>query len=93
MNGFHSPHPSSHSSHSSSQSPILKPMSLNEKHTLGICAMKKKIHSAHMQQILENLKKYGEFSFIEFTENLIFNTEIKNWPIYFFLIIMPLSFS
>ena len=43
------------------------------KHTLGICAMKKKIHSPHMQQILEFISSFNDFELIEFTEELIFN--------------------
>ena len=51
------------------------------KHTLGICAMKKKIHSPHMQQILENINSFNDFELIEFTEELIFNEEVEKWPI------------
>ena len=51
------------------------------KHTLGICAMKKKIHSPHMQQILEFISSFNDFELIEFTEELIFNEEVENWPI------------
>ena len=52
-----------------------------KKHTLGICAMKKKIHSPHMQQILEFIKNFNDFDLIEFTEDLIFNEEVENWPV------------
>ena len=51
------------------------------KHTLGICAMKKKIHSPHMQQILEFIDNFKDFELIEFTEELIFNEEVEKWPI------------
>ena len=51
------------------------------KHTLGICAMKKKIHSPHMQQILEFINNFNDFELIEFTEDIIFNKEVENWPI------------
>ena len=51
------------------------------KHTLGICAMKKKIHSPHMQQILEFIDSFKDFELIEFTEELIFNEEVEKWPI------------
>ena len=51
------------------------------KHTLGICAMSKKIHSPHMQQILEFIQNFNDFELIEFTEDLIFNEEVEKWPI------------
>ena len=51
------------------------------KHTLGICAMKKKIHSPHMQQILEFISNFNDFELIEFTEEIIFNEEVEKWPI------------
>ncbi len=51
------------------------------KHTLGICAMKKKIHSPHMQQILDYIKNFNDFELIEFTEEMIFNEEVEKWPI------------
>ena len=51
------------------------------KHTLGICAMKKKIHSPHMQQILEFISSFNDFELIEFTEELIFNEEVEKWPV------------
>ena len=50
------------------------------KHTLGICAMKKKIHSPHMQQILEFISNFNDFELIEFTEDIIFNEEVEKWP-------------
>ena len=53
----------------------------SKKHTLGICAMRKKIHSPHMQQILEFIKEFNEFKLIEFEEEMIFNVEIEKWPI------------
>ena len=52
-----------------------------KKHTLGICAMKKKIHSPHMKQILEFIDSFNDFELIEFTEELIFNEEVEKWPI------------
>ena len=50
-------------------------------HTLGICAMSKKVKTKHMQKIIKNLKKFDEFKLINFSEDLIFNKEIENWPI------------
>ena len=52
-----------------------------KKHSLGICAMKKKIHSPHMQQILDFIKEFNDFDLIEFKEEMIFNTEVEEWPI------------
>ena len=52
-----------------------------KKHSLGICAMKKKIHSPHMQQILDFIKEFNDFDLIEFKEEMIFNEDVENWPI------------
>ena len=52
-----------------------------KKHTLGICAMKKKIHSPHMQQILDFIREFNDFDLIEFKEEMIFNKEVEEWPI------------
>ena len=54
---------------------------INRVHTLGICAMPKKVNTKHMQKILKNLKKFEEFKLVYFNENLIFEEEIENWPI------------
>ena len=57
-------------------------MALNQpKITLGICAMEKKVKSKHMQQILENLKSFGEFELVDYPESLIFNESIEKWPV------------
>jgi len=53
----------------------------NRIHSLGICAMDKKINSKHMQKILKNIKKFGEFKLVYFSEDLIFDEEIEKWPI------------
>ena len=53
----------------------------NRVHTLGICAMSKKVNSKHMQKILKNIKKFDEFKLVYFSEDLIFGEEIENWPI------------
>ena len=50
------------------------------KHILGICAMKKKIHSPQMQHILEFISNFNDFELIEFTEDIIFNEEVEKWP-------------
>ena len=52
-----------------------------KKHSLGICAMKKKIHSPHMQQILDFIKEFNDFDLIEFKEEMIFNIDVEEWPI------------
>ena len=52
-----------------------------KRHSLGICAMKKKIHSPHMQQILNFIKEFNDFDLIEFQEEMILNEKIENWPI------------
>ena len=54
---------------------------INRVHTLGICAMPKKVNSKHMQKILKNIKKFEEFELVYFTEEIIFCEEIENWPI------------
>ena len=58
---------------------IMKTM--NRVHTLGICAMSKKVNTKHMQKILKNIKKFEEFKLINFTEDLIFEEDIEKWPI------------
>ena len=58
-----------------------------EKIKLGICAMEKKVKSTHMQNILNGLKQFEEMIIITFTEEIIFNKEIENWPIVDALII------
>ncbi len=54
---------------------------------LGICAMAKKIESTHMQNILKGIIKYNLIEIVIFTEDIIFNKEIENWPIVDALII------
>ena len=54
---------------------------MNRVHTLGICAMSKKVNTKHMQKILKNIKKFEEFKLINFTEDLIFEKDIEKWPI------------
>ena len=54
---------------------------------LGICAMSKKIKSSHMQNILNGIKQYNLIDILIFTEDIIFNKEIENWPIVDALII------
>ena len=67
------PHSSSISSNSSTKS--AKPI------RLGICAMEKKVNSKHMQNILNGLKQFEEFDIIIFSEDIIFNKDINEWPI------------
>ena len=54
---------------------------INRVHTLGICAMSKKVNSKHMQKILKNIIKFEEFKLVYFKEDLIFCQEVENWPI------------
>ena len=49
--------------------------------------MEKKVKSTHMQNILNGLKQFEEMIIITFTEEIIFNEEIENWPIVDALII------
>ena len=49
--------------------------------------MAKKVNSKHMKNILDNFKQFEEFKIIIFTEDIIFKTEIENWPIVDSLII------
>ena len=51
------------------------------KHTLGICAMAKKVKAPHMSQIMQNIEKFPEFTLVVFEEDLIFNEEVEKWPI------------
>ena len=53
----------------------------NRVHSLGICAMNKKVNSKHMQKILKNIKKFDEFQLVYFSEDLIFDEEIEKWPV------------
>ena len=52
-----------------------------KKHTLGICAMAKKVKAPHMTQIMQNIEKFPEFTLVIFEESLIFNEEVEKWPI------------
>ena len=54
---------------------------------LGICAMPRKINNPHMKNILENLQRFEELKIIIFTEEILFKTEIEEWPIVDALII------
>jgi inositol hexakisphosphate/diphosphoinositol-pentakisphosphate kinase len=49
--------------------------------------MAKKIESTHMQNILKGIIKYNLIEIVIFTEDIIFNKEIENWPIVDALII------
>ena len=54
---------------------------------LGICAMPRKVNNPHMKNILENFQRFEEFKIIIFTEEIIFKTEIEDWPLVDALII------
>eukprot|EP00929_Paragymnodinium_shiwhaense_P112030 TRINITY_DN80281_c0_g1_i1.p1 TRINITY_DN80281_c0_g1~~TRINITY_DN80281_c0_g1_i1.p1 ORF type:complete len:1126 (+),score=268.93 TRINITY_DN80281_c0_g1_i1:143-3520(+) len=47
---------------------------------LGICAMEKKTQSKPMQTILEHLAKTGDFEITHFSEDMILNKPIEEWP-------------
>ena len=59
----------------------------SKKIRLGVCAMRKKIDSKHMQNILDEIKKFDEFEIIIFVEEKILNEDVENWPIVDALII------
>ena len=48
---------------------------------LGICAMEKKVNSNHMQNILNGLKQFEELEIVIFSEEIIFNEDIQDWPV------------
>ena len=48
--------------------------------TLGICAMAKKIKAKPMQAIKRHLEFYNEFRIFIFEQEMIFNTPIEEWP-------------
>lgn len=58
-----------------------------ERISLGICAMEKKVNSKHMQSILQEIFKFKEFEIIYFTNNIIFDKKIEEWPVVQVLII------
>ena len=49
--------------------------------------MGKKINSTHMKNILDNFSQFEEFKIIIFSEEIIFKTQIEDWPIVDALII------
>lgn len=68
----------------------------NGKYTLGICAMESKVESSPMKSILSRIIITGEFTILVFTENMILNEDISNWPkvdclISFYSVGFPLS--
>ena len=50
-------------------------------HSIGICAMDKKVKSKHMEKILSNLKSFDEFEIIIIPEEIFTKEDIENWPI------------
>lgn len=52
----------------------------NGKYTLGVCAMENKVDSSPMKSILSRIIITGEFTIIVFTESMILNEDISNWP-------------
>lgn len=53
---------------------------VEKKIRVGICAMEKKVTSKHMQDILKGLQAFDEFDIIVFSEDIIFNMDIEEWP-------------
>ena len=49
--------------------------------------MPRKVNNPHMRNILDNFQHFEEFKIIIFTEEIIFKTEIEDWPIVDALII------
>ena len=43
--------------------------------------MEKKVNSNHMQNILNGLKQFEELEIVVFSEEIIFNEDIQDWPI------------
>ena len=50
-------------------------------HSIGICAMDKKVKSKHMEKILSNLKSFDEFNIIIIPEEIFTKEDIEKWPI------------
>ena len=53
----------------------------NKIHSIGICAMDKKVKSKHMEKILSKLKNFDEFEIIIIPETIFFKEDIEKWPI------------
>lgn len=51
-----------------------------EKITIGVCAMAKKVNSKPMEAILSRLKAYDHFDIIVFSQEVILNEPITEWP-------------
>jgi len=49
--------------------------------SVGVCAMNKKAQSKPMREILERLKRTGEFEIINFGDETILNKPVEEWPV------------
>lgn len=52
----------------------------NGNFSLGICAMTCKVESRPMQSILKRLQKAYDFQIVQFSEQMILETDITEWP-------------
>ncbi|GAB4823839.1 hypothetical protein N2152v2_010885 [Parachlorella kessleri] len=48
---------------------------------IGICAMDKKAKSKQMMNIVDRLKRYGEFDILLFGDDTICNKPVEEWPV------------
>ncbi|RHZ34542.1 hypothetical protein DYB37_006589 [Aphanomyces astaci] len=51
------------------------------RYVVGVCAMEKKSRSKPMQEILRRLVKKKQFDLVIFTDDMILNRPIEDWPI------------
>ncbi|KAJ9526580.1 hypothetical protein QJQ45_017659 [Haematococcus lacustris] len=49
--------------------------------SVGVCAMDKKAKSKQMQEILDRLTAFGEFTIVHFSDDILLNKPIEEWPI------------
>ncbi|CAK5129359.1 unnamed protein product [Aphanomyces euteiches] len=53
----------------------------SKRYVVGVCAMEKKSRSKPMQEILRRLVKKKQFDLVIFTDDMILNRPIEEWPI------------
>jgi hypothetical protein len=49
--------------------------------SVGVCCMEKKLNSKPMQNILEQLGRYPDMNIICFSEDMILNKPVEEWPV------------
>ncbi|KAF0689637.1 Aste57867_18936 [Aphanomyces stellatus] len=54
---------------------------VSRRYVVGVCAMEKKSRSKPMQEILRRLVKKKQFDLVIFTDDMILNRPIEEWPI------------